>query len=299
MVELWFFYVFSAMLIWGFNAIIDKFILTKHLNAFSYLVAYIPAGLVVLAGILLSVPIDFNSISYYLAFFAGMISVVGYYLYSFAMKKEEVSRISALSCLYPAFVAVFAGLILKEIFSLRSYMGIALMILGAILISYKRSSLKKTIPIIVILMIIGTNFAYGFEQTISKLSLQHFSFLQFFAAYLIGKSFTVIPSLAVPSFRRNLIGEFRRLRKSIILLLAFSSSFWLLGAIFFFYAASLGPITFVSTISILSPFITLFVAVFFTRFLPKILKEEIDSKTFSLKLFSIILIVFGTYLITV
>jgi drug/metabolite transporter (DMT)-like permease len=72
---------------------------------------------------------------------------------------------------------------------------------------------------------------------------------------------------------------------------------WSLAIILFFYAASLGPITLVSTTSLISPLFTLFFAILITKYLPKALKEEIDRKTVALKLVAIVLILLGTYLI--
>jgi len=299
MVEVWFLYVISAVLIWGINSIVDKVMLTKYLNSFSYLLLFIPASVILLIGTLLFVPINFNPTPFYFAFFGGAIAVIGYYLYAIVMKKEEASRVAALTSLYPAFVAVLAAFIVNELFSLQTYVGIAIMILGAVLISYKRVSLKKMIPLTIILIIIGTNFAYAFEQTISKFSLEFYTLWQFFAIYTAGRIFMVLPSMAVPSFCKNFVRELKSLNRNIYILLAFSSTFWLLGVIFFFYAASLGPITLVSTISITSPFVTLLAVLVISKFWPKILKEEIDRKTVSLKLVAIVLIFLGTYLIVV
>jgi drug/metabolite transporter (DMT)-like permease len=50
---------------------------------------------------------------------------------------------------------------------------------------------------------------------------------------------------------------------------------WSLGIVFFFYAASLGPVTLVSTMSLISPLFTLFFATLITKYLPKVLEEEI------------------------
>ncbi|HKM78267.1 MAG TPA: hypothetical protein VJZ03_04265, partial [Candidatus Bathyarchaeia archaeon] len=72
---------------------------------------------------------------------------------------------------------------------------------------------------------------------------------------------------------------------------------WSLGAIFLFYAASIGPITLVSTTGLISPLFTLLFAILITKYLPKVLEEEIDGKTVALKLVAIIMIFIGTYLI--
>lgn len=299
MVELWFFYVLSSVIIFGFSAILDKIILTKYLNPFSYCIVFTPAVLVMITSVLLFVPINFSPIPFYSAFFAGFTAVIGYYFYAFAIKREEASRIAALTSLYPAFVAVLAAILIGEVFSLETYVGVAIMILGAVLISYKKGALKKMIPLAIILIIISANFLYAFEQTISKISLAFYSFWQFFVVYMIGRTFMLLPPLAVPGFRKTFVGEIKKLKMKIAFLAVFSSILWIAAIIFFFYAASLGPITLVSTISVISPFVTLLFVVLMSKFWPKILKEEIDSKTFSLKLVSILLIIFGLYLVTV
>src|SRR3989344_1408384 len=65
MVEVWFFYILAAVAIFGFNAIVDKIILTRHLNSFSYLVTGIPSKLAYMVAIMLFVPIDSNCGHFY------------------------------------------------------------------------------------------------------------------------------------------------------------------------------------------------------------------------------------------
>jgi drug/metabolite transporter (DMT)-like permease len=299
MVEVWFFYIISAVVIFGFNAIVDKIILTKHLNSFSYLVAGVPAKLAYIVGIVFFVPIDFNSFLFYLSFAAGALGVLGYYAYAFAMKREEASRISALTSLYPVFVAILAAIFIYEIFSITTYAGIVLMVLGATLISYKRTKFYRLIPAVVIVIAVLANVFWGIEQVMSKIVLQSYQFWEFSAAYMMGVIFMTIPSLAVPHFRKNLIKEFKKLPRNTILLITFSSSIWFIGIALFFYSVSLGPITLVSTLSITSPFAVLLLTLLLSKFWPKILKEEIDRKTVTLKLLAIVLIFLGTYLIVV
>ena len=298
MVEVWFFYVLCSVVVWGFSAILDKIILTKHLSSFSYFVVFTPPILAAIAGILLFIPVSFDPVPFYSAFFAGPLAVLGYYFYAFAMKREEASRVATLSSSYPAFVAVLAAILIGEIFSLKTYVGMAIMILGATLISYKRGTLKKLIPLAIIIMIITANFLYAAEHTISKISMGYYSFWQFFVIYLIGRTFMILPSLAIPGFRKTFVGEIKNLKRKIAFLALFSSVIWLLGMITFFYAVSLGPVTLVSTISIASPLVTLLFVVFMSKFWPRTLKEEIGRTAFSLKLVSILLIIFGLYLVT-
>jgi len=299
MVEVWFFYIISAISIWGFNAIVDKIILTKYLNSFSYLITGIPAKLMLLVGILIFAPMDYSSPAFYFAFASGVLGVVGYYAYAFAMKREEASRIAALTSLYPAFVAILAAIFLNEIFSIKSYAGIMLMIFGATLISYKKGKFYKLVPLAVVIIAVVANIFWAIEQTASKISLNSYGFWQFFAGYMMGTLFMTAPSLIIPHFRNNFVKELKKLKRNVVLLLIFSSAIWAIGIILFFYSASLGPITLVSALSIIAPFAVLLYTIVVTKIWPKILKEEIDRKTLALKLFAIALIFLGTYLITV
>ncbi|MGD0424677.1 MAG: DMT family transporter [Candidatus Bathyarchaeia archaeon] len=297
MFEVWFLYSLVSAVLLGFTTIVDKLMLEKRLSSFSYFVSFAPPALVFSICVLLFFPTNVFSAPYGFAFVAGLVSAVGYFLYVLSIRKEEASRIAALTSLAPAFVAVLAVFIVNEIFPAYSYMGMILMILGSVLISYKDNHVKKTIPLSLMLILIATNFAYGLDQTLSKISLDQISFWSFLMIFMFGRFLVAFPGLSIPSVRRKFISEVRELGRNFALTLASGSILWSLGIIFFFYAASLGPITLVSTISLISPLFTLFFAIFITKYLPKVLKEEIDRRTVTLKLVAIVLVIIGIYLI--
>ena len=218
-------------------------------------------------------------------------------MYVVSIRAEEASRVAALTSLYPAFVAVLAVFLVDEIFSARSYFGIILMILGSILISYKRNHVRKIVPLSLMIILIATNFCYSLDQILSKISLDHISFWPFLMMFMFGRFFVVFPGLALTSARRKFVSEIGRLGRKFAMTLVLGSVMWNLAIIFYFYAASLGPITLVSTTALISPFFTLLFAILITKYLPTVLKEEIDGKTVALKLIAIILICVGTYLI--
>jgi drug/metabolite transporter (DMT)-like permease len=297
MFEVWFLYAFSSVIISGFTTIIDKLMLAKRLSSFSYFVTFVPPTFVFSICVLLFFPINLFSIPSLIALAAGLISGGAYFLYAIAMRKEEASRISALTSLSPAFVAVLAVFLVNEIFSAKSYIGIFLMILGAALISYKRNNVKKIIPISLILLLIATNFAYSLDNVFAKISLEAMSFWPFLMMFMFGRFVAVIPGFAITSARRTFFSEIKKLKRNFGFALAVGSISWTVAIIFFFYAASLGPITLVSTINIISPLFTLVFATLLSKHFPKILKEEIDRETLALKFFAVLLIFIGTYLI--
>ena len=158
MLEFWFFYALPSAVFFGYTAIVDKVMLETRLSSFSYFASFVPPALVLAMCTLVFVPTNVFSIPCAIAFLAGVISTAGYFFYAVSIRKEEASRIAALTSLPPAFVAVLAVILLNEIFPSKSYVGIALMILGSVLISYRRTHLKKMIPLSLVLVIIATNF---------------------------------------------------------------------------------------------------------------------------------------------
>jgi transporter family protein len=297
MVEVWFLYALVSVVFFGFTTIVDKMMLEKRLSSFSYFATFAPPALLFSICVLLSSPTNVFSVPYAFAFLAGLISAGGYFLYVLSIRKEEASRIAALTSLAPAFVAVLAALFVGEIFPPKSYLGIALMILGSILISYKRNNVKQLIPASLIVILIATNFAYSLDQTLSKISLNQISFWPFLMMFMFGRFLVAFPGLATPSVRSQFSLEVRRLGRKFAFTLAVGSVMWTLAIISFFYAASLGPITLVSTTALISPLFTLLFAILITKYLPRILTEEIARMTIALKLVAIGLIFVGTYLI--
>ncbi len=278
MFEVWFLYAFSSVIIFGFTTIIDKLMLAKRLSSFSYFVTFVPPAFVFSICVLLFFPANLFSIPSLIAFAAGLISCGGYFLYVISIRKEEASRISALTSLSPAFVAVLAVFLVNEIFPAKSYIGIFLMILGAALISYKRNNVKKIIPISLILILIATNFAYSLDQTFSKISLEAMSFWPFLMMFMFGRFVAVIPGFAITSARRKCFSEIKKLKRNFAFALAAGSISWTVAIIFFFYAASLGPITLVSTISIISPLFTLVFATLLSKYFQKFWRKKLTER---------------------
>ena len=289
-------YALTSVVFFGFTTIVDKLMLENRLSSFSYFITFSPPALIFCIWMFASQKNAF-SLPYAIAFVAGLISAGGYFLYVVSIRAEEASRVAALTSLYPAFVAVLAVFVLNEIFSAASYFGIILMIVGSILISYKRNHVRKIVPLSLMIILIATNFCYSLDQILSKISLGHISIGPFLMVFLFGRFFVVFPGLAIPSIRRKFKSEIERLERNFAFTLVLGSTMWTLAIIFYFYAASLGPITLVSTTALISPLCTLLFAILITKYLPTVLEEEIDTKTIALKLVAIILICVGTYLI--
>lgn len=90
MLEVWFLYAFSSVILFGFTAIVDKLMLAKRLTSFSYFVTFVPPALVFPICAVHFFPAHIISLPSFIALAAGLISCGGYFLYAIAMRKEEL-----------------------------------------------------------------------------------------------------------------------------------------------------------------------------------------------------------------
>lgn len=302
MVEPWFFYTIFAVAIWGINQIVDKIILaTNKISSFSYLVYFFPAKIILILILFFTFPIISVSSSDILfiifAMLSGISSVIGYLFYAFAVKREEISRVSALTSIYPIFVAILAAVSLSEIFTLQKYLAISMTVAGATLISYKRISFWKVLPFFVFFVIILANLFWGLENIFEKLSYQMIDVPTAIVYYMVGNMFTVIPVVASKKLRKQSVDDFKRIKIKTKFILFSNTMLWVLAVFIAAFAIYFGPVTLMSTVSITLPLVVLIYATVIGKFYPKVLKEEISKITFSTKLISILLIIFGTYLL--
>jgi drug/metabolite transporter (DMT)-like permease len=139
----WFIFTFVATILWAAGVVIDKYVLTKHMqDPFSYQLLLI----IVEAPVML--PLLFTSTSTALPWsLLGIIGGFGLYpgliLYFKAMAIEESSRVISLWYTGTIFVPIFAYVFLEEKLSLPSYLGIILLVASAMFISYRKEEGKK------------------------------------------------------------------------------------------------------------------------------------------------------------
>ncbi len=285
-----------AAVIFAFVNIIDKYLVTKLIRN-----PIIPVIIVGAIGFLLGIGIFlFNGfktlsvINTLLAVIAGNIHMLASVLYFWAIKREEVSRIIPIIYLQPLFIAILASLFLGELFGPLTYVGIAAMILGAVLISIK-------LPFEIrfgkaFWMAISAAALWSLHNVIVKHLLE---FTDFWTAFSYTRVGTIIFFAALLYIYFQDLKPLLTKKGSFPLLLSsFNETLTFFAMLLVLAAASIGFITLVSTIVSIQPFFILLLTVFLSMLFPKILKEEIDRKTIILKFVAITFIFAGVFLIT-
>jgi transporter family protein len=294
----WLYLALLASSVWALRNILDKVVISKcFFTLFLFLVA---VGIVggTIGGILLTLQ---GGQAFLLpravvcgSIVAGIIYYVGISLYFKALLAEEVSRVIPMFFLTPVIVLVIATTFLGEILELREYLGISMLVCGAILISFRKGLRPKISKALWIMLMAG--FFFAISEVYTKYLLQFTNYWNIFALTRMGTLFGAVFLLLI--FRATLIEEWKRVKKkSSVYLVGLSESLNLLGIFFFTVALSLGKVSLVSALHGTQPFFTLFFAILLSIFAPRILKEEYGVRTLLVKIVSIFLITCGTFLL--
>lgn len=295
-INMWIIFSILAALTWAVVNIIDKYILTKWVRK-----PIVPVMILGVVGLLASFLVylfhGFSTLSYLniaLAFIAGIFYILANVFYFKAAKIEEISRVTPLFYLTPLFVLILAAIFLAEIFTPIKYIGIFLLIIGAILVSSKnliKISLGKAFW-----LMIFSSLALSIYAVIIKHLLNFADFWTVFSYIKIGTIFALIPIFYF-NFS-DLISTVKEHGKKVVAVISINESINVWGVLFITIATAVGYVTLVNALSSIQPFFVLFFVVILSIFYPKILKEEITKQRIFLKLIAIIIMFTGAILIT-
>ena len=228
-----------------------------------------------------------------LAFAGAGFQLAMIFLYFNAVKLEEISKIVPLFYMMPFFTLLIAGVFLGEIFTPAKYLGIALLVSGAILISLKKPfaiSFGRAFWFV----ILGA-FFLAISQVIVKYLLGFASFWTIFA-YTRTFVFVMLIPVILPN-RRHFKELYKEKGIAPAGIISLNESLAVVGILLFTTAMSKGPVTLVAALSSIQPFFVLLFAIFLSLVYPNILTEETNKSAIFLKAISIIIMFAGAILI--
>lgn len=294
----WFIFAIIAPMLWGITNIIDKYFLTKLIkNPFSYQILTLLTDTLVLLPLILFTKISFSYPWYLWSIIMGIIIGLVPVLYNKAMMLEEASRVVPMFYLNPIFVLPLAYVFLNETLSFQKYVGVFLLVISAVLVSYKKLKRKFGIsPALVYILIFSLVWA-GCEVSTKYI----FSFIDYFSFLfwtVIGALFGGLILLFIPKIRNDFIVDMHKVNKKKVFFWRFTTvAIYYTGVVSIYIAISIGLISLVSAIPSLQPLFVLIYTLLLSSFMPKILSEKSDKLIIFTKILSIILIFVGTWLV--
>lgn len=234
-------------ILFAFMNVFDKYVVShKVKDSIGYAAV---AGIVnVVLGIIVALFLSWNNVTSFDILFpivAGIFSGGCYYFYFFIMKDSDASYLIGFAYLFPIVVAILSFIFLNERLSILSYVAIAFILLGVILLSIRAKKIKVSMLIIPLLFYI---ILLGFYEFSVKVSTTHVSFMQGLAITTAASGVAILLGLFNKKVRKGFKSEFKNIKLAF-----FSETFTLIAVFTLYFAMSKIPATMVSSIASTQP----------------------------------------------
>lgn len=289
---LWAVLAVLATLLWTFEDVIDKFIITRELRD--------PISATAISGVstfLLFSIVSFSVgnvllplITIIIAVIGGILFSVATWLYYSALSKEEVSRVIPVITTIPIFVSFLAFIFLGETFTLLTYVGIGLVVLGAILVSIKKITYKVKISSAFFIAVVSAIFFALRSIAIKSATLQASIWPLLF---WIGLGIGIVSGLLFLFHHPHIRRKAEEGVKHLLLIGGVNA----VAFFIFISAVSIGPVSLVSALVSVQPLFVFLAAIMLSKFYPEILKEKFTKPIILQKLVAIVMVVIGAVLV--
>lgn len=293
---LWIIFSLAAALIWAMANVIDKYTLAKIVDK-----PVIPVIVMGVVGILFSILIIalksiilLSAKNVGFAFLAGFCYLLAIFLYYQAVKIEEISKVIPLLYLSSIFILFIAGFTLNETFTLSQYIGVALLVCGAILISSK-NPLKLSMGKAFTLMLLAA-ITYALNQVLTKYLLKFADFWSVFVYTRISIFVVLLPVMLIQI--PSLIKQYQHAGIRSYRIMTFNQVLNLAGVLCITIAMTGGFVTLVNSLASIQPLFVLLLSTLLSVFHPYVLQEKLTRAILVSKSIAILMIVAGAVLVS-
>lgn len=303
---LWFVLALIAPCAWALVNILDKVVIT-HLIP-SPLVRIVIDGVIEfsIAALLLIVVnvVLLPPFLLILSILTGVLLFVFNYLYYLALKNGAVSGVSAILQLVPVFSIMWGALFFRETFTLLSYVGMALIVIGPILVSVDIQNgvrgLIDTRSIQLFVYLIPAVFILSIGYALQKYILQWTNpETVFFWGRVGGLIFSGSIIALSPTSRRTTTTFLQKARPGSIGALIIISTLNLIGIYSLAAAYKTGPVSLITVLASTQPAIAYLVLIFHQYSRLKLLPPDIKEETSLVKIVGLLTILAGVLLISI
>ncbi len=296
MVLEWFFLTIFSAIAYSALDITEKHLISKRIPSALMLAIFISVFYPInLAIIPVFFEIDLSFLPSLASFAIGSGMGIAYLLFMKSLRVEEVSKVVTLNYTYPLFIAPIAFVFLNEDLNFSSYAGIVLLVASTFLISYKRIGRSIFYSPALLLMTI-LNIVIAVENVLAKYLFTFTNFWSFIFWLTAGLITVRLSLLLVPRFRRDFakIGFDRKLVGFGVAI----AGLFLVANLLYYGAVSLQLVSLVGALSAIQPMFILAMALAISYMRPRFVYEELSRKATLTKTIAVILVLVGTYLLT-
>jgi drug/metabolite transporter (DMT)-like permease len=293
----WLIFALMAPIFWAATNVIDKFLMDKILKKIYFLPMWIGIfSIPTFAFVFLFFRPTFDFPYSIISIFIGVLYTLSYFVYAKVLMDEEVSRSISLAFVYPMIVVILAIIFLREVFSVEKYLGIFLLIISGLLVSYKKEG-KKLVLIKSLKLIIMLILFWSSVQIVEKFVVGKVGNWSIYFWINVGVSLSIVPALLMKKIRAGFVNSFKETGRRGISAILMAQFFAVCSSASYYTAISLGPVSVVSSIGSLQPFFVLIYSVLLTVFVPKFLKEDLNKYNIFMKTTAVVFVLIGGWLL--
>ena len=290
----WVFYALGAMLLWTVVNILDKYIISHELRdptmvmiVFGFVIYLVFIVAAFVFGGPVALPLGLK----YAAILAGICYSIALWFYYHVMQKEELTRFVPIMAMEPFVIAIIAFFMFDERFKWLNYLGMLLIVGGAIVITIKKYHSKIRARYLLVFALLAVLF-FAIRNILFKYATQtpdYFWPVMFWA----GVGGILLPILLFIFHPPHL----RKKGWEGVYHLAFNAVLSGAAVILFAKAITIGTVSLSSALVGTKPLIVFIIVTFLSFFHPKIMRERHSPAVLIKKSIATILIVIGGVLI--
>lgn len=310
----WLIFAFLGTIFFSGAGILDKLLLCNCTNdSKAYIVCQALVQQLFTIPVLLFAGIEFTYPESIIALLFGCMQIFPAIYYLKALQTEEASKVSAMEYVYPVFVFIGSIFLFGEMLSPKCCAGGLLLILGTLLLSYKKdgclnSSNRRCAKILKGIIssspAIKPFMSYWILTAIYYLSLKYLlNSIDEWDLYIwssLGTLIVIIPLMGKKSVRDEVKSFFGRGSFAVGALIS-EEAFQFLGLIFSIFAYALGSVTLVSSVGALQPVLTVILIMALGALAPKLaeeLNERTDRESLAQKGIAFMVVLVGIYFVS-
>ena len=295
---IWFFVTAVSYFLNAIAALVDK-ILLKKLIPEPVVYAFYVSVFGILA--LFFAPFDFRLptlLILFLGLAAGVLFTFGLVLFYGAIKKGEVSRVTAaIGGVSSVFIFILAWLILGEGLAVRQILAFFIILFGSYFIAIESKKNREAFRSKLILMIFAAALLFAVSHVLTKFIYVNHSFAGGFVFRGLGSFLGGLLLLTFPGNLRKIKESFRGQKVERGAIFFIGQICAALAFILLNFAFSLGSVALISALAGVQYFFLFALAIIFSKYFKQILKEKMTPRIIFEKMASLILISFGAFLL--
>ncbi len=242
---------------------------------------------------------------FFLSLLAGILFAYGILSMFFAIQKSEASRvIPVVGAIVPAVTYFLSLFFLKEQLGIWQLAGVALLILGGLLISFEMSSGRGKFFFAGFYPAILSGIFLALSFTLLKNFYERDSFINVFVWTRLGVLAGALSLFIIPEWRKAIVSSLAHFKnpekehKSSGIIFIFNKALGGGGSLLLNFAIFLGSVTIVNALVSMEYIFIFILGIFFSGWASDVFREKVDAKNTIQKISAIIIITAGIILVS-